>query len=557
MARKSRKNTECLIETNQKEIQKIRVAGYARNSIDKGEERNTVDTQLMLINQYIENHPEYELIENFADIGYSGTDFNRPEFMRLIEEVKSGNIQCIIIKDLSRFGRNYIETGYYIETILPRLNAKLVSINDNFDSSNEADCQRLEIPIKNMINEYYAKEFSKKYTDAFKLHSRLGDSKIGLAPYGYLIDKENNQLIEDEDTAPVVQAIYHWFLNGVSQNCIADRLNALGIMPPSIYKKVTQGITTKKKTDKWTGTNMADILNKQTYTGDTVQGCSRARKYNKEFIRHVDKAEWIIHKDTHVPLVMREDFEKVEKIIGEFRQNRRNTIAENIKKRGTLTNYFSGKVYCAECGRVMSFNKYQHGSAKDGYDTSFYYCDYDVEAHCNKKIYTDYLCIVIMDQIKTLVKTFCDQSVIAQKLLNGEEKEYYCLPEEKKILALDKKKYDCENAIERLYMDLTDAVIDAEDYKMLLSHYSKEKEKAINEIKVQKGELIKKRKVLERYEEIIKQFSDAIEQQTISEELVDELIERITVSEDNRIEIDLKVKDQLEEGLQIIERSTL
>lgn len=552
MARKSRKNTECLTEEKQLPNDKIRAAGYARNSIDKGEDRNTVDTQLMLINQYVESHSEYELVENFADIGYSGTDFNRPEFMRLLEEVKRGNIQCIIVKDLSRFGRNYIETGYYIETILPRLNAKLVSINDNFDSSNESDCQKLEIPIKNMINEYYAKESSKKYTDAFKLHSRLGDSKIGLAPYGYLVDKSNNQLIPDDETAPVVQAIYHWFLSGVSMNCIADRLNALGIVPPAIYKKNTLGIPTKKKTDKWTGTNMSDILKNPTYIGDTIQGRTRSRKYCNEYVRHVDKSEWIVHENTHTPLITYDDYKEAEKIIEQYREKRHNAIAENLKNKGTMTNYFSGKIYCAECGRAMSFNKYQHGSANDGYDVSFYQCDRDDTSHCNKRIYTDYLCIIVMDQIKALAKTMCDQRTIAEKLLNGEKKDFYCLSEEKKIAGLEKKKYDCENAIERLYMDLSDGVIDADDYKMLMNHYSAEKEKATMEIKRQKEELLKKRNTLERYNVVLKRFSDAVEMQTINECLIDELIERITVCCDNSIEIDLKVKDELEEGLKII-----
>ena len=557
MARKSRKNTESLIESKQVKTDRIRAAGYARNSIDKGEDRNTVDTQLMLIKQYVDKHPEYELVDSFADIGYSGTDFNRPEFMRLIDEVKSGNIQCIIVKDLSRFGRNYIETGYYIETILPRLNAKLLSINDNFDSSNEDDCQRLEIPIKNMINEYYAKESSKKYTDAFKLHSRLGDTKRGLAPYGYLVDRSNYQLIEDEQTSPIVQVIYHWFLKGASQNCIADRLNALGIVPPGIYKYLTQGVKTKKKGDQWSGSNLAEILFNPTYVGDTFQGRSRARKYCNDFVRRVDKSEWIVHENTHIPLITHEDYEEADKRTTQHREKRHRTIAENIKNRGTMTNYFSGKVYCAECGRVMSFNKYQHGSANDGYDESYYICDYDPIIHCGKRAYTDFLCIVVMDQIKVLVETMCDQKVIAEKLLNGEDKDYYCLSEEKKIVALEKKKYDCENAIERLYLDLTDEVIDAEDYKMLLTHYSAEKEKATSEIKQQKAALLKKKKVLERYDEILTHFSSAIESQTIDESLVDELIERITVSDGNRFEIDFKVKDEMEEALKVIGESAL
>ena len=149
-----------------------------------------------------------KLVDTYVDDGYTGTDFDRPGFIRMMEDVRTGKIQCIIVKDLSRFGRNFIETGYYIETIFPCLNVRLISINDEFDSSREEDRNSIVMPVKNMINEMYAKDASKKKVLAFEMQSKRGDATIARSIYGYTVDKKENQLKVNPETAPIVRAIF-------------------------------------------------------------------------------------------------------------------------------------------------------------------------------------------------------------------------------------------------------------------------------------------------------------------------------------------------------------
>lgn len=185
MARKSRKSTKLEINQHEKQntispsvmVQQLATAAYARISVDKKND-GCVQTQITMLHQYIDSHPEYKLVDTYVDNGYTGTDFDRPEFIRLMDDVRAGKIQCIVVKDLSRFGRNTIEAGYYIETIFPCLNVRLISINDNFDSSREEDRNSMIIPIKNMINEMYAKDASKKRVLAFEMQSKQGLSLI-------------------------------------------------------------------------------------------------------------------------------------------------------------------------------------------------------------------------------------------------------------------------------------------------------------------------------------------------------------------------------------------
>ena len=190
MARKSRrqiepKPSEAMIHAVESYRPKIqtKTAVYARLSVEK-ETDESIETQITMLHQYIAEHGEFDLVDTYVDNGYTGTNFERPEFTRMMDDVRTGRVQCIVVKDLSRFGRNLVETGYYLETLLPRLNVRLIAINDDFDSSRESDRNSLAVPIKNLVNEMYAKDFSRKATSYYELHSQKGDAKISRNTYG-------------------------------------------------------------------------------------------------------------------------------------------------------------------------------------------------------------------------------------------------------------------------------------------------------------------------------------------------------------------------------------
>ena len=208
-----------------------------------------------------------------------------------MDDVRTGKIQCIIVKDLSRFGRNFIETGYYIETIFPCLNVRLISINDDFDSSREEDRNSMVVPIKNMINEMYAKDASKKRVLSFEMHSRRGDMKIAKSIYGYTVDKEENQLKVNAETAPIVQAIFRWYQMGRGTGDIVKRLKMLDIMTPFAYKATHEIEVEIPETDRWTGDRVKTILLNKAYIGSTVYGKRKTAKYRNMPEHHTDEDE--------------------------------------------------------------------------------------------------------------------------------------------------------------------------------------------------------------------------------------------------------------------------
>lgn len=400
MARKSRranivqeKKEELHISTSIITRRQLATAAYARLSVDKEKNDESIQNQIELLHQYIREHEEYSLVDTYVDDGYTGTDFDRPEFIRLMDDVRTGKIQCIIVKDLSRFGRNFIETGYYIETIFPCLNVRLISINDDFDSSREEDRNSMVVPIKNMINEMYAKDASKKRVLSFEMHSRRGDMKIAKSIYGYTVDKEENQLKVNAETAPIVQAIFRWYQMGRGTGDIVKRLKMLDIMTPFAYKATHEIEVEIPETDRWTGDRVKTILLNKAYIGSTVYGKRKTAKYRNMPEHHTDPSEWIIHENTHEPIVAEPDFEEVQE-----RWKKRSDFMKESVERGRsrwagVEDSFPQKVKCMECGTTMTYMRYTNFGQSQGIRKGFYYCkEYDGKpGYCRQKAHEDLL----------------------------------------------------------------------------------------------------------------------------------------------------------------------
>ena len=275
MARKSRKNrnVESNIQTVVKKENLLDTAAYIRLSVENGgnETDETLVVQQMLVERFIEEHPDLRLEEVYIDNGFTGTNFERPGFMRLMEDVRSGKVQCIVVKDLSRFGRDYLETGYYLETILPKLNVRFIAITDDYDSSRKEDRENISVPIKNMVNAMYAKDMSKKILAAKEAQKRNGNITLSKVAFGYVRSEDKTRQVVDETVAPVVRMIFQWTLLGVSKREIADRLNLLGIATPGQKEKRKIARVPLEET-KWNGGTVRKILENPTYTGDIVTG---------------------------------------------------------------------------------------------------------------------------------------------------------------------------------------------------------------------------------------------------------------------------------------------
>ena len=296
---------------------KWNAALYLRLSSEDGDkvESTSIESQRHLLEDYLKNNNDIDLFKIYIDDGYSGTDFERPGFKKLFEDMKSNKFNTIIVKDLSRLGRNYIEAGNYIEQIFPLFNIRFIAINDNIDSYlNPKSISELNLPLKNLINDEYARDISKKVSSALGTMRKKGLFTSGLAPYGYKRDpNDKHHLIVDDEPANVVRLIYKLYLDGLGVKRISNYLNERNIINPSGYRNFN-----RKGTNKlgyfWTGSTISKILDDQRYCGDMIQGKSTYVSYKVHKKVKKDKENWDVVKNTHEPIIDRDTWEKVHEL---------------------------------------------------------------------------------------------------------------------------------------------------------------------------------------------------------------------------------------------------
>lgn len=370
MARKSRKNmmpqaaVQEAVQQNEKEL--LRTAAYARLSVENGghETEDSLHTQILQIHNYIRENPELTLTDTYADNGFTGTRFDRPEFERMMQDVRTGKIQCIVVKDLSRFGRDYIETGSYLETIFPMLHVRFIAINDDFDNIRQSDVDSLAVPIKNMVNSLYAKDISKKISLSYQMRREKGIPTSWCTPYGYQLNQQGNKFEATED-AKWVKLIYQWYLAGVSTNEIARRLEFLEVARPNerLNRKLHEG--DDPTYNKWHPSTVLRILNSSAYIGELVSGKTQTASYKGIGLHPVEKKEWHIVENAHEAIILKSDFEKVQARREQNKEKRERAMARSKATREKCYNHLSGMVYCGCCRRNMTFERRVHGTVKE------------------------------------------------------------------------------------------------------------------------------------------------------------------------------------------------
>ena len=274
-----------------------------------------IASQRAICEDYIARHDDLELVcEPFVDDGYSGVSFNRPQFKKLEEAIRKGALDCIVVKDLSRFSRNYIDGGRYIEKIFPQLGIRFIAINDAYDSlTGDPQSDSFVIPFKNLINDSYCKDISMKIRSSLEVKQKSGEFVGSFAPYGYMKSPENkNQLIVDEAVSEYVQMIFSMYKDGFSIGRIAKRLNQMGVLSPMEYKhSVGVKFDTVFKTGdtaKWTYKAVQRILTNEVYIGVLAQGKRGTPNYKVRVVKSKDESEWVKVENAHEALVSYEDF---------------------------------------------------------------------------------------------------------------------------------------------------------------------------------------------------------------------------------------------------------
>lgn len=346
-------------------FQAFHAAVYIRLSREDGdkEESDSVGNQRKLILNYLHGKADFTLYDIYIDDGFSGTNFNRPAFRKMIAEIESGAVNCVIVKDLSRFGRDYIGTGNYLERYFPDHDVRFISVTDHIDSAKQT--YDMLLPIKNIFNEQYARDISQKVYASMKTKQEAGEFIGAFSSYGYKKSPVNkNKLVIDEYAANVVRRIFSLYLQGYGKQRIAKLLNAEGIPCPSAYKRLNgENYRNPNHPDAacyWTYSTVRKILMNEIYIGNMVQGTKHQRMRGRQ--RPIGREDWVVVKGTHEPVIDLETWKKTRHLLA---------IQHRDLDLETNKNIFAGFLKCADCGRSMMKNSWK---LADGGSTCSFYC---------------------------------------------------------------------------------------------------------------------------------------------------------------------------------------
>lgn len=448
---------------------------YARLSSEESGE-DALENQIFLLKSYVEQQTDMRLVETYADFGFTGTNFKRPGFERLMEDAKTGKINCIVVKDLSRLGRNYIETGNLIENIFPFLQIRFISVTDGFDTIRGDGMENMVVSIKNLVNEVYSKDISRKIITAFRTKQRNGEF-IGLvAPYGYLKSKENkNKFVVDEVAAPVVQRIYKLYAQeDIGTDKIARILNEEGIDCPRKYRYQI-GVTKsgRYKDSRWGRSAVRTILTNRAYIGDMVQGKVKQEFCNNLPMRYVEKADWIVAENTHEPIIDRELFFQVQELLEKRQKKLEERIARSRAKDHKEENYLKGYIQCGCCGK--SFNLSQ--TMRNEKMKRVYYCrGYQAFrlAICRNTWRPDKAEIekIVLEDVKTCLRKMLRAGLPKQKKTDADGQT-----EKKEISRIDRELKSIAGKLADLYQDTAEGILDDADYLLMRNEFSSRKAK--------------------------------------------------------------------------------
>ena len=525
----------------------VKAASYSRLSREDGDkmESDSIRNQKDLIADYATQRG-IRIVSEYTDDGYSGTNFDRPNFQRMMEDVKKKKINCIIVKDLSRLGRNYIETGRYLEKIFPFLGVRFIAINDHYDSADESgDADQIVIPFKNLINDAYCRDISIKIRSQLDVKRKNGKFIGSFAAYGYLKDpNDKNHLIIDEAAAEIVRTIFGLKLNGFSAQRISERLEEMQVAPPLEYKRMcglnfNSGFRSGRK-PKWSIVTVNRILRNELYIGTMVQGKNRKINYKVKQSRPVDEASWIRVQETHEAIIPKPIFEIVQRLT---------ELDTRTAPASDSVYTLSGFLRCGDCGQ----NMIRRTVVKKDKPYNYYYCStYKRGDGCTShniseaKLMTNVLAVV-QHQIRLLVE--------ADRILSAIDE----LPTQNlgvksvdtQIAALEAEIERYKDLKSKVYKDLTDGIVSRDEFKDINTRFTDK----INSAKTAQEELIAKREKLLSRENTSRPWMETFrEYRNVSEldrKMIASLIASIVVYDTDTVEIHFHYEDEIQEMLEM------
>ncbi len=532
---------------------KWRVGAYIRLSKEDGDkaESDSVASQREIIKAYVKDHPDMEIVDFYIDDGWSGTNFVRASFERMIEDIRRGIINCIIVKDLSRFGRNASLAGQYIDDFFPRHGVRFIAINNNHDSLSQngnAMTNCIMLGVTNVINESISATTSVNIRGTLNLNRQQGLFIGSHASYGYAKDpNDHHHLIIDEDAAPIVRRIFEEYLSGKAIIAIAKGLNDNGIPCPSVYKALQgQKYCQPSNPDGkalWSDRTIRRILENQIYCGDMVQGKREKISYKIKQIRDVDKENWIIVENTHEPIISREDFAKAQAILN-------SGIRRSPKTK--QVDLFAGLVRCADCGRGMNKKTNTHD-----YGTYQYYrCatrrKMSTTACTNHTIRIDKLETAVLKAIQNLIAVAIELDDIIGKLRNDDRRCTQATHLESALRTQQQAREKTMRLMTELYPDWKNGDITKEEYTRLKAELSKKLEEHDKHIASLEKSIADFSDGFVEENDFVAHFKQYGNIDRLTRPLLTELVETIYVHEGGDIDIVFKFKDAYKEALDYI-----
>lgn len=524
---------------------------YLRISREDGDkaESDSIANQRDLVYAFLEKHSEITLRKIRIDDGYTGVNFDRPGFIAMMESVKNGEINCIIVKDLSRLGRNFIETGKYIERIFPFMGVRFIAINDDYDSAKpKTASDNLILPVKNLMNDAYCRDSSIKIRSQLDVKRRKGECIAPFAVYGYLKDPDQkNHLMVDEYAAEVVRDMFKRKLDGLSAQMIADSLNGQGVLSPMEYKKLlgSNYKSSFKQSAKavWTAGAILRILKNPVYIGTLTQGKRRTPNYKVKKIVTLPEEQWVVVENTHEPIVSRELFDNVAKIL---RMDTRTAPGENA------VFPLAGLIVCGDCGKNMV--RKNNASAQKPY--IYYVCAGSKQKNgCKSHIIRDVLLEqAVFTAVQAHIRAVLDLEQTLTDICNLPFTTREVKKTEKNLLAKRAEVEKYRQYKMKLHENHTDGLVSRDDYIAFGKRYDakmNQAEEVVLSLEQDMKTLAAGASEEQQWITYFKQYHDI---EGLTRKLAVELIDRIFVYENQRLRIEFQFQHEYENAVSFITR---
>ena len=519
-------------------------AGNATNGTSKAES-NSIGSQRELIRLFLNEQADMELFDSYVDDGFSGSNYDRPEFKRMMTDIEAGRVNCVVVKDLSRFGRDYIETGRYLDKVFPALGVRFIALTDHYDSlSADTGERQIVLPVKNFINDSYCRDISTKVKSQLAAKRKAGEYLAPFAVYGYRKSaEERNRLVVDDYAAEIVRKIFSWKIEGMAVSAIAEKLNELHILSPKEYKKSAgfnyRGGFSGSSGTKWSSSAVKRILTNEVYLGHLLQGKTEKVNYKVKKSIQKPREEWVRVENAHEPIILRSDFEIVQNLL---------RTDGRISPKSREVSPFMGLLFCGDCGEQMVRRRVCYKDSEKVY----YICSTKNRGEgCTRhSIEENTLKEIISIAVQKYVNDFLRMERFFEEARKKEANLDTVTGCQKEVARLKQEQDKYYSLCAGLYEDLRKGVVTKEEFERLHGEFKRRAEQ-LSKAQEEQEKLIQKMfrsgvacagRLAELRESI--EQSGFLELGEIDRHTLASLVRRIHVYEDKRIEIEFYFQDE-------------